>query len=117
MGDSPGTYEICHANTALTEGIAVSPPILKHLAVGTMVDVVEVVRCAEDQRVRARIRIPAGWISLMDTKDGYRWAKKLHVTAAPSATPSATPRPPMERQHDTLIKCNDSQRSSIGGSG
>lgn len=40
---------------------------------GTRVEVIEVRRCEDMKRVRGRITDPAGWISLEDLSDGYRW--------------------------------------------
>merc|ERR1711957_55541 len=42
--------------------------------VGTEVDVVEVVKLDAEERVRARITNPAGWLSLVNTTNGFRWA-------------------------------------------
>lgn len=74
--DHPGTYVIVHENTAVTAERAAAPPTLANLAAGTCVNVLEVLHMAEEQRVRGRIKEPEGWISLLDTSDGYRWARR-----------------------------------------
>lgn len=56
---------------------------------GTLVNVLEVKILPQEQRVRARVEAPAGWISLTDTTDGFRWARK----AARSSSPPPAPRP------------------------
>lgn len=75
--DLPGPYIVTHDNAAVTTGMLPSPPIIGRLKAGTRVQVREVANCTEDHRIRARIEAPAGWISLRDTKDGYRWAVPL----------------------------------------
>jgi len=43
---------------------------------GREIRVLEVVQVPEQNRVRARIQNPPGWISLKDVKLGHRWANK-----------------------------------------
>lgn len=73
--DAPGAYTVVHDNTAVTAERAAAPPTIAHLPVGSLITVVEVACLVEDNRVRGRIEEPPGWISLLDTSDGYRWAQ------------------------------------------
>jgi len=79
--EGPGSYMIVHDATAVTNGSACTPPIIAELPAGTLVSVLEVLQCPESHRLRARIEAPAGWISLKDTVDGYRWARKHEAQA------------------------------------
>jgi len=58
-------------------------PDIAELGVGCVVEIEEVLLCADDQRLRARIKDPAGWISLVDLEEGpeggVRWAQQLLV--------------------------------------
>mmetsp|Transcript_72306 Transcript_72306/g.182335 ORF Transcript_72306/g.182335 Transcript_72306/m.182335 type:complete len:476 (+) Transcript_72306:72-1499(+) len=76
--DSPGTYMIIHDQTAVTptEAIGESEGIVSKLSAGTIVKVLQVVNKMSAQRIRGRIESPAGWISLLDTAGGLRWAVK-----------------------------------------
>lgn len=76
--DSPGSYVIIHDQTAITptEAIGESEGIVGKLDAGTIVKVTQVVNKMGAHRVRGRIESPAGWISLLDTEGGLRWAVK-----------------------------------------
>jgi len=76
--DSPGTYVIIHDQTAVTptEAIGESEGIVSKLSAGSIVKVLQVVNKMGAHRVRGRIESPAGWISLLDTDGGLRWAVK-----------------------------------------
>merc|ERR1719221_813193 len=54
-----------------------SEDIICLLRVGTIVNVLAVAHI--ERRVRGRIEHPAGWISLLDLEDGYRWVQKQEV--------------------------------------
>ncbi|CAE8597118.1 unnamed protein product, partial [Polarella glacialis] len=84
--DGPGLYAIIHEGTFLSGSVAVpaDKDVLQILPAGTEVWVLEVVLREEESRVRGRIGSPAGWISLLDTKTGYRWAER-RAPAAPAA--------------------------------
>mmetsp|Transcript_94930 Transcript_94930/g.306460 ORF Transcript_94930/g.306460 Transcript_94930/m.306460 type:complete len:433 (-) Transcript_94930:447-1745(-) len=79
--DCPGAYVITHDNIKVSPQLALGADQggagVKRLSVGTKAHVLEVVLLAEAQRVRGRIENPPGWISLMNTTNGYRWAEKL----------------------------------------
>jgi len=71
----PDMYTIIHQNTSVTETRDKDGRPLASLDKGTHVRVLEVVRMPEQSRVRGRLEDPAGWISLLDTETGYRWAE------------------------------------------
>jgi hypothetical protein len=69
--DKPGLYVILRA-TNVSKELANSSAFVRRLAVGTEVDVIEVVK--ETKRLRAKIRDPEGWMSLLNLEDDTRWA-------------------------------------------
>jgi len=77
--DSPGVYVITHHNTFVSDEAKIPPSeqeVTAKLEEGREVSVLEVVEVPEQNRIRARIQNPPGWISLMNVKEGHRWAKK-----------------------------------------
>jgi len=76
--DSPGAYLLVD-DTALTPtaDLCSASDIVTTLHAGTVVNVLEVVHKISDKRIRGRINNPSrGWISLLDTSGGKRWAEK-----------------------------------------
>lgn len=75
--DSPGPYVVLE-RTAVTPALALcnESDIVTTLDAGTVVDVLEVTDRPELKRIRGRISHPRGWVSLLDTKTGKRWAEK-----------------------------------------
>jgi len=75
--DNPGMYVLTQrAALGPSVNLADQAEIIAELDVGAVVRVVEVVHHEEQKRVRARVESPAGWISLVETVGGYRWAEK-----------------------------------------
>ncbi|CAE7345819.1 unnamed protein product [Symbiodinium natans] len=74
--DLPGYYLIVHNNAAVRSSSSLDSPVVAQLAAGEVVHVLEVLPMPHVDRVRAKIDNPSGWISLLETKDGYRWAIK-----------------------------------------
>jgi len=74
--DAPGNYVITREGTGLTKFKETRNQV-SELKKGTQVQVVEVVTLPEAERIRGRIRDPPGWISLKNTKTGYRWANQV----------------------------------------
>lgn len=75
--DCPGMYVLTQrAALAPSVNLANNKDIIMELDIGAVAKVVEVVHLEEQKRVRARLESPAGWISLMETVGGYRWAEK-----------------------------------------
>eukprot|EP00928_Gymnodinium_smaydae_P088716 TRINITY_DN72779_c0_g1_i1.p1 TRINITY_DN72779_c0_g1~~TRINITY_DN72779_c0_g1_i1.p1 ORF type:complete len:799 (+),score=151.32 TRINITY_DN72779_c0_g1_i1:78-2474(+) len=73
--DAVGEYVILIDNTAVTSQLMPSKEtITAELRSQTLVNVVELTDLPAIQRLRARIVNPAGWISLLDTGNGNRWA-------------------------------------------
>jgi len=69
-------YYFIVKSAGVTEGPGRESETLAHLTRGDLVEVVEVVeQVAESQRMRARIRKPAGWISLIDTERNVHLAE------------------------------------------
>jgi hypothetical protein len=71
--DKPGPYVIVRA-TNVSNKLSNSSGFLQRLAIGTEVDVIEIVPAPEEKRLRAKIGNPDGWISLLNLEDGQRWA-------------------------------------------
>jgi len=84
----PGRYVVLHNNTAVTAGLVAAPPILKNLRKGAVITVSEVRHCPQDMRVRGYVEDLGGWLSLIDTSDGYRWAVP-HGAPTPVGLPAA----------------------------
>jgi len=78
---TPGLYLITDTAELTVELDRYSDSI-DDLAVGTKVNVVEVQPFGTF--VRGRLESPKGWISLMDTDDGYKWVKQQAVTPSPA---------------------------------
>mmetsp|Transcript_17064 Transcript_17064/g.30795 ORF Transcript_17064/g.30795 Transcript_17064/m.30795 type:complete len:461 (+) Transcript_17064:101-1483(+) len=80
--DVPGLYTII-TDAAVSPRVSRLDPDIAELGVGSLVEIEEVLLCADDQRIRARIKDPAGWISLVDLEEdpegGARWAHQLLV--------------------------------------
>lgn len=72
---APGKYKVVNRQgAALNEDVSLKSKVICVLEVGREVDVVEVMKVDAEERVRARITNPDGWISLVNTKNGFRWA-------------------------------------------
>jgi len=74
--EGPGVYIVLHENAAITMGVVAAPPVLRRLKKGTLITVTKVQHCPDEKRVRGLVEDPLGWVSLIDTTDGYRWARK-----------------------------------------
>ncbi len=71
---SPGYY-VTTAEANLSEHFELSSNTLRMFEPGTEVNVVEVKESKEDEKIRGRIDMPEeGWVSLMNTRDGFKWA-------------------------------------------
>merc|ERR1712060_292231 len=79
--DAPGRYMVLK-RTAVQLTAKVGSQKFATLEPGCEVSVVEVVDSTEDRRVRARVEEPAGWISLLNTESGLRWAEKVEEEEA-----------------------------------
>eukprot|EP00929_Paragymnodinium_shiwhaense_P028977 TRINITY_DN16709_c0_g1_i1.p1 TRINITY_DN16709_c0_g1~~TRINITY_DN16709_c0_g1_i1.p1 ORF type:complete len:1261 (+),score=294.99 TRINITY_DN16709_c0_g1_i1:96-3878(+) len=131
--DAPGTYIITHPDTGVLARVDASNEVIATIAKGSKVEILEVVKLPALQRIRGRLADPAGWISLMDTSDGYRWAvadrpaksggtsssaghdnalrpppppapgRSLSSTAPPPAPPPKVPAAPQRGERDVPI--------------
>lgn len=72
--EQPGRYTMVHDCAEVTKGCALQSKRVGSLPKGTEVDVLEVRVSTCEQRIRGRIADPAGWISLVKTRSGDRWA-------------------------------------------
>lgn len=76
--DSPGLYEVIHDNTIVRRGPSLSLPSVGELASSTTITVVEILVSTSRDFVFGRIEVPmSGWLSLLNTSSGYRWAVKV----------------------------------------
>jgi len=73
--DSPGHYVVV-VNAKVSSAPCLKSEKIACVPKGTGVQVLEIVELQEERRIRAHIRQPAGWISLLDTECGHRWATK-----------------------------------------
>jgi len=74
-GDGPGLYRIVR-NTFASSGVALGCEKVQILEEGVVIKVLEVVYSALDKRIRGRIEEPGGWVSLLDTESGARYAER-----------------------------------------
>jgi len=72
--DEPGDYVIKTTAYVTKSLLPNTEDMIAELRPGTVVRVSEVVLLPEQHRARGRIEEPAGYISLRNTKDGFRWA-------------------------------------------
>lgn len=79
--DCPGRYVVTHHNAAVREAESLDSTVVARLVEGQVVQVLKVIQRPDLKRVRARIENPAGWITLLETEVGYRWAVQHSKTA------------------------------------
>ncbi|CAJ1347793.1 unnamed protein product [Effrenium voratum] len=72
--DLPGHYLIVHNNAAVRAELSLDSAVVAQLAAGEVVHVLEVQPMPQANRVRGKLEHPSGWISLVELKEGYRWA-------------------------------------------
>lgn len=87
--DVPGKYRLIRKAIVKEEAAWESRPV-RELEAGAVVDVLEVAATLVDQRVRARISEPAGWISLFSAANGVRFAERFDSQAG-GAAPEEVP--------------------------
>jgi hypothetical protein len=75
--DAPGRYRCVAKKTFVGDSKCLGGSKIDTLPNGTEIDVLEVFEDLNDNRVRARIAEPAGWISLLNGGNGFRWAVRL----------------------------------------
>eukprot|EP00928_Gymnodinium_smaydae_P082775 TRINITY_DN66070_c0_g1_i1.p1 TRINITY_DN66070_c0_g1~~TRINITY_DN66070_c0_g1_i1.p1 ORF type:complete len:302 (+),score=39.55 TRINITY_DN66070_c0_g1_i1:85-906(+) len=94
-----GKYCVLAGSTSVTSGKRPSRDTIIHeLLPGTDVVVVEVEHLTDISRVRGRIVDPPGWITILHTRRGYRWAAPLDGNNSSEAVivPHVQPSPPSE---------------------
>jgi len=77
--DGPGLYTLTRAVFVAPDCNNLDPDddeLVEELEPGEQVWVQEVVLLKEEERLRARIEEPAGWISILNTSSGRRWARR-----------------------------------------
>eukprot|EP00435_Cladocopium_sp_Y103_P058984 s1053_g20.t5 len=94
--DGPGQYVVIKDTgfDSETADFPGSQDGMAYIRAGAIVEVVEVGGQKPD-RLQGRILAPPGWISLLDTESGYRWACKVevggeHVESKAPSTPRAS---------------------------
>ncbi|CAL1128418.1 unnamed protein product [Cladocopium goreaui] len=94
--DGPGQYVVIKDTgfASETADFPGSQDGMAYIRAGAIVEVVEVGGQKPD-RLQGRILSPPGWISLLDTESGYRWACKVevggeHVESKAPSTPRAS---------------------------
>lgn len=73
---SIGLYTVTSDVAVVTSSVSGESEKVGKLFKGAKITVVEVVQPHGDSRIRARIQEPAGWMSLENTSNGFRWADK-----------------------------------------
>jgi len=101
--DAPGLYQLLHFAHVKETKSRESRDVAR-VEVDDVVQVVEIVMVEEEDRLRGRIAEPAGWISLVNTCTGDRWASPLG-DAQPNTQPSTSskPSPNLARERITLV--------------
>lgn len=88
--EAPGMYTVTHDATEVTIDLSTISPTIKTLSAGTEIYVSEVRAMVSEKRVRGRTQDPTGWISLLNTETGFRWASQA-ANPVSSAIPMAIP--------------------------
>lgn len=71
---APGKFRVVNPpGAAVNEEQSLKSKVVCVLEAGTEIDVLEVVKVDCEERVRGRIASPPGWLSLVNTKNGFRW--------------------------------------------
>jgi len=120
--DLPGMYTVVHDRTKVAPGEELSNVFVAELSKGASVRVVEVVIRNQDKRVRGRLESPAGWISLLNTETGYRWASRDEKASAGgsggtggfSGAAAEWPRPSPKPSFDADAALEELKRSRPG---
>lgn len=101
--DAPGLYQLLHFAHVKETKSRESKDVAR-VEVDDIVQVVEIVMVEEEDRLRGRIAEPAGWISLVNTCTGDRWATPLG-DSQPKTQPSASdkPNPNLARERITSV--------------
>mmetsp|Transcript_14930 Transcript_14930/g.38354 ORF Transcript_14930/g.38354 Transcript_14930/m.38354 type:complete len:401 (-) Transcript_14930:284-1486(-) len=76
--DGPGYYITTHVGVVVRSRIGLDSEKITKLDEGANIRVLEVALLEQEgrSRVRARIEMPAGWITLVSNENGQRWATK-----------------------------------------
>ncbi|CAK9035947.1 unnamed protein product [Durusdinium trenchii] len=71
----PGLYKVTMSTAVYRSSTKCNDrEVVAHVTAGQQVKVEEVLNCLSEERVRGHITEPRGWIPLLDTRDGFRWA-------------------------------------------
>ena len=82
----PGRYIVTRVAGVMPTMQTLTGDEMPRLTVGQSIEVLEIVNCAEAQRVRARIAEPPGWISLANTDTWTRTA--VHADGVAAGVPA-----------------------------
>jgi len=77
--DQPGRYRCVSAKMFVSGSVELPTggPRLGTITNGMTFEVLEIEERGDIKRVRARIDDPDGWVSLLNTRNGFRWAVRL----------------------------------------
>ncbi|CAJ1405907.1 unnamed protein product [Effrenium voratum] len=74
----PGLYTVVKSTAVYsTSTNCTDRDIVGHIAAGQRISVEEVLNCVSEDRVRGLVKDPPGWVPLLDTRDGFHWAKPV----------------------------------------
>jgi hypothetical protein len=102
------------------DGIRVGPEAtlghtpIAHLTKNTKVNVLELMQV--EQRIRARIENPVGWISLMNTETAFQWATAIESTLSSSCDDLANVQDADQKQEDGRTHEPQKQECAVDGS-
>lgn len=88
--DAPGPYVVVHKSLVVTSGAARISGVIARLSNGDLLDVLEVDAQDGGQKIRGRIREPAGWVTIFDGERGIRGAAPSGGASVGGGAPSAT---------------------------
>jgi len=86
--DKPGTYRTVAQITAIYKGMAKSSGKVGQINCGGEVEVLEVVPCPDAKRLRAKVE--GGYISILNTENGFRWAVRVPDKGSDGETKKAS---------------------------
>jgi len=89
--DAPGAYILTVDSTIISDLPGMDEALMR-LPAGSEVQVLKVVHCADKRQWRGWVEHPVhGWIALLGTEDGSRWAERLSDEACSSTAEAPGP--------------------------
>jgi hypothetical protein len=79
--DQPGEY-LTIETVVVTRAASRSSKVIAHLRENTKVEVIQLSAIESEGKIRAKLKYPDGWISVVSTQNGHRWARPKDAAEA-----------------------------------